>query len=191
MNATKTTLCMLLAAAIGSAATATTIWEMQRRDLRYSGASRYEPICSRIESIRSDMPRTPLPAFPHPLPDAPARIGPDDGAVRIEEELTDDAIKSVGDVYYKRDVIEGVRVAFTTNAARDLYYKALSNIVADGPLVAEKGRYVMDSLQESGVYGTLGDGTPVIDYRGAVRLIRYAMERNATGHHDRDGRTAE
>ncbi|MEK6960741.1 MAG: hypothetical protein AABX47_06200 [Nanoarchaeota archaeon] len=181
MNATKTTLCMLLSAAIGSAATATAIWEMGKREDGRWRPARPE-IChlfDKIEYHKVNSPLVHLPGIYTEIPEEPQEITADDKRIYAEQEISDLAAKCGNETNYRFSYIEGVSIAFTTLDAQRRYMQAMSNIVTDSPLIVEKKQKVADSIKQAGAYKTLPDGIPVIDYPGATRLVNIAAEQYA------------
>lgn len=189
MNATKTTLCMLLSAAIGSAATATALWEMQRKEEGRAPPGRQEVryLIEKIEEERIENPIPPRHGLPYGFPAGYGKIDKYDTLMNRSHELHDAMVKCASDAEHLILNVEGVEIAFTTSFAQDRYFKAIDNMIADGPAGSEKRQYLVDSIKQAQPYKTLSNGIPAIDYSGATRLARIAYD-----HHNRKhGQTGE
>lgn len=164
MNPTKTSLCMLLAAALGSAATATTLWELQKRDPLYQ--------LTRSKDAREAISTQGLPRD-YTVPSEPLRVTIADRLFNGKEEIYDAAIKARGEAHYIREFVNKEPVAYTTYAAQQLYHKALSRLIPAIPDVKAVVNKTFDLFGEE----RLTDGTPVIDYRRAHQAMDYAFKK--------------
>ncbi len=165
MNATKTSMCMLLAAAIGSAATATTLWDMQRRDPLY-------------QLTRSPHARESHDLYPTPeqyqVPKQPLPISVMDRMVNYYEEVNDAAITARGESFYIREIVEGQQIAYTTPKSQLNYHKALSALASVKKEGVSLQAVIDNTLGDKN--STLSDGTPIVDYQTSLNLIERAIE---------------
>lgn len=169
---------MLLAAAIGSAATATCLWELEKHDPLHrltKGAG-----AARIFST------TAIP--PYHIPDQPIEIGVSDLLSSYKEQVYDAAIKTRGKAFYIREAINGQSIAYTTDTAQSLYHKAISRVTtvdSNNQPTLEKDILAILDQTCTGDFGgqpktltdkTLTDGTPVIDYDLALSVLRHIVQ---------------
>lgn len=168
MKPAKTTMCMLLAAALGSAATATTLWELEKRDPLYQ--------LTKGANARALLPNRAC--RPYTIPPQPIDVKPWETSLNYKEQIYDAAITARGQAFYLKERIDGQPIAYTTQAAQSLYHKAISRINtldANGEPTPRKDitTILHHSMDES--FGTrfqvLPDGTPVIDYNRALAIL--------------------
>lgn len=178
MNATKTTLCMLLSAAIGSAATTTAIWEMNQKEEGRWHPARPEVnyLIQKIEEERAENPIAPRHGIPYGLTGGNGRIDEYDTKTCRSHELHDAMVKCASDAEHLILNVSGVDIAFTTPSAQRRYFKAVENMIADGDPGTEHKRYLEDSIPLAKPYKTLSNGIPAIDYAGATRLAKIAYD---------------
>ena len=177
MKHTKTTLCMLLAASIGSAATATALWELDKRDPLYR-------LTRGAGSIIS-LPNRACPSYT--IPSTPIPIKKEELCVSYKEQVYDAAIKARGTEYYIRETIDGQPIAYTTDAAQRLYHMAISHVTTvdsnNAPTPFKNIRTILENTFSPN-FGkgieTLSDGTPLIDYERSHCILQELAQNEKT-----------